>query len=196
VKAYYHARAREYDDWWLQRGLYEPRRDPAWQGERDRAFETIAALPLRRTLDVACGTGFVTRFLAGDVTGLDQSDEMIAVAEEQAPNASYVQGDALDVPFEEDSFDRVFTSHFYGHLEEGDREQFLAEARRLAPELVVFDAALHGGEPRVEWQERVLKDGSVWGIYKRFFTGRRLLDELGGGEVLFEGRWFVLVSSR
>ena len=195
MKAYYHARAREYDDWWLQRGLYEIRTNPAWQAERDEAFAAIAALPGKRTLDVACGTGFVTRFLGDDVLGLDQSDEMLAVASEQAPNATYAQGDALELPFEDGAFDRVFTSHFYGHLEEDDRDRFLAEARRVAPELVVFDAALHGGEPRFEWQERVLNDGSRWSVYKRFFTGEGLLAELDGGEVLFEGRWFVLVRA-
>ena len=195
MKAYYHARAREYDDWWLQRGLYEPRRDPAWQAERDQALAAIAALPSKRTLDVACGTGFVTRLLRGEVVGLDQSEEMLAAAGEQAPSATYAQGDALGLPFEDGSFERVFTSHFYGHLEDGERERFVAEARRVAPELVVFDAALHGGEPRFEWQERVLRDGSRWSVYKRFFTGEGLLDELGGGEVLFEGRWFVLVRA-
>ena len=195
MKAYYHARAREYDDWWLQRGLYEPRRDPAWQAERDQAFAAIGALPPKRTLDVACGTGFVTRHLRGEVVALDQSEEMIGLARRQAPAATHVQGEALDLPFEDDAFERVFTSHFYGHLEEDDRERFLAEARRVAPELVVFDAALHGGEPRFEWQERVLEDASRWEVYKRFFTGAGLLAELGGGEVLFEGRWFVLVRA-
>ena len=146
-------------------------------------------------MDVACGTGFVTRFLGDDVVGLDQSDEMLAVASEQAPNATYAQGDALELPFEDGAFERLFTSHFYGHLEEGDRERFIVEARRVAPELVVFDAALQDGEPRFEWQERLLKDGSRWEIYKRFFTGACLLEELGGGDVLFEGRWFVLVRA-
>jgi demethylmenaquinone methyltransferase/2-methoxy-6-polyprenyl-1,4-benzoquinol methylase len=195
VKAYYHARAREYDDWWLQRGLYEPRTDPAWQADRDQAFEAIRTLLPKPTLDVACGTGFVTRLLPGDVTGLDQSDAMLEVAAEQAPRATFVQGDGLDLPFEDGAFQRVFTSHFYGHLEEEARTRFLAEARRVAPELVVFDAALHGGEPRFEWQERVLNDGSRWAVYKRFFTGAALLGELGKGEVLHEGRWFVLVAA-
>lgn len=192
MKAYYHARAPEYDDWWLQRGLYEPRTDPAWQAERDRAFEAIRALTARRTLDVACGTGFVTRLLPGEVAGLDQSEAMVAIAREQASGATFVAGDALDLPFEDGAFERVFTSHFYGHLEEGDRERFLAEARRVASELVVFDAALHDGEPRFEWQERILTDGSSWTVYKRFFTGEGLLTELGGGRIVHEGRWFVL----
>lgn len=196
MKAYYHARAREYDDWWLQRGLYEERTDPDWQAERDGALAAVAALPPRRTLDVACGTGFVTRLLPGEVVGLDQSEAMVDVAGAQTPDGEFVVGDALELPFDDDSFERVFTSHFYGHLEEGDRERFLAEARRIAVELVVFDAALHGGEPRAERQERRLNDGSTWTVYKRFFTRDDLLRELGGGDVVFEGRWFLLVRSR
>jgi SAM-dependent methyltransferase len=195
VKAYYHARAREYDDWWLGRGLYAPKLQPGWTEERDLAFETVASLPPKRTLDVACGTGFVTRFLPGAVIGLDQSDAMLDVAREQAPNATYLQDDGLELPFEDGSFERVFTSHFYGHLEEDDRVRFLAEARRIASELVVFDAALHGGSERHEWQERVLNDGTRWTVYKRFFAGHSLLAELGGGSILHEGRWFVLVAA-
>lgn len=195
MRAYYDARAPEYDDWWLNRGLYAVRHVSGWEAERDRALAAVATLPPRRTLDVACGTGFVTHRLSGDVVGLDQSAAMLEVAREQAPAAAYVQGDALDLPFEDGSFERVFTSHFYGHLEEGDRERFLAEARRVAGELVVFDAALHDGAPRAEWQERILNDGSRWTVYKRFFTAERLLAELGGGSVLFEGRWFLLVRA-
>jgi ubiquinone/menaquinone biosynthesis C-methylase UbiE len=195
VKAYYEARAREYDDWWLQRGLYAVRAGPDWEAERDRALAAVAALPPKRTLDIACGTGFVTQRLSGEVVGVDQSPSMLEVARDQAPNATYVRADALDLPFEDASFERVFTSHFYGHVEEHDRGRFLAEARRVAPELVVFDAALRGGEPRAEWQERALTDGSRWTVYKRFFTPEGLLAELGGGTVLFAGRWFVLVAS-
>jgi len=195
VKAYYHARAREYDDWWLQRGLYARRIRPDWRAERDQVLAAVTALPPKRTPDVACGTGFVSRLLPGDVTGLDQSDAMLAVACEQAPGATYVQGDGLALPFADGAFERVFTSHFYGHLEEDARQRFLAEATRVAPELVVFDAALHEGESRAEWQERMLEDGSRWTVYKRFFTAEGLLAELGGGTVLHEGRWFVLVAA-
>ena len=195
MKAYYHARAREYDDWWLQQGLYALRARPDWPAERDAALAAVRALPAKRTLDVACGTGFVTRLLAGEVTGLDQSDAMLEIAAEQAPNATYVHADALELPFEDASFERVFTSHFYGHLEEGDRERFVTEARRVAPELVVFDAGLHDGEPRNEWQERVLTDGTRWPVYKRFFTAEGLLAELDGGSILHEGRWFVVVAA-
>lgn len=194
MKAYYHRRAPEYDDWWLGDGLYAPVPEK-WTEERDHLLETLEGLPPKRTLDVACGTGFVTLHLPGEVVGVDQSDSMVSVAANRVKTAKFVVGDALELPFEDGSFERVFTSHFYGHLEEADRLRFLAEARRIAPELVVVDAATQGGIERSEWQDRVLKDGSQWRVYKRFLSTSTLLSELGGGETIHSGRWFVAVRS-
>jgi hypothetical protein len=42
-------------------------------------------------------------------------------------------------------------------------------------------------------QERVLRNGSRWQVYKRYFDPDVLVREIGGGEVVFAGRWFVLV---
>jgi ubiquinone/menaquinone biosynthesis C-methylase UbiE len=195
VKAYYHARAREYDDWWLGRGLYADRDRPGWELDLDELIACIRALPPAKTLDVACGTGFLTRHLPGEVVGLDQSEAMIEVAREQAPNASFVVGDALDLPFADGSFERVFTSYFYCHLEEPERIRFLDEARRVADELVVVGSIRRDDVPAARWEERVLKDGSSWRVYKRFFEPASLAEELGGGDILHEGRWFVAVRA-
>jgi ubiquinone/menaquinone biosynthesis C-methylase UbiE len=195
LKTYYDRRAHEYDDWWLGRGLYAGRERPGWDEEVDVLVELIASLPPARTLDIACGTGFLTRHLRGDVVGLDQSERMLAVAREQVPAAEFVHGDALELQFGDGSFDRVFTSYFYCHLEEDDRKRFLAEARRVAPELVVIASVPGAGDPVERYEERVLKDGSRWTVFKRVFTGEQLAAELGGGEVLHEGRWFVVVRA-
>jgi ubiquinone/menaquinone biosynthesis C-methylase UbiE len=195
VKAYYEARAREYDDWWLGRGRFAERDRPGWDEELAALRQTLESLLPARTLDVACGTGFLTRHLPGDVVGLDQSGTMLDVAAEQAPEADLVPGDGTSLPFDDGSFDRIFTSHFYGHLEDEDRTAFLAEARRVAPELVIADASLAHSPVAEEYQERILNDGSRWEVYKRFFTGEGLASELGGGRVLHEGRWFVVVAS-
>ena len=194
VKAYYEARAREYDDWWLGRGLYEHRSRPRWDQARTELEGWIAALPPAHTLDVACGTGFMTRHLRGEVTGLDQSESMIAVASEQAPKAEFVVGDALDLPFPDGAFDRVFTSYFYCHLEEAERARFVAEARRVAQELVVVGTVIGAGEEAERWEERRLKDGSRWQVYKRVFVPAELADELGG-RVLHENAYFVMVAA-
>jgi demethylmenaquinone methyltransferase/2-methoxy-6-polyprenyl-1,4-benzoquinol methylase len=106
-----------------------------------------------------------------------------------------VQGDGLALPFVDASFDRVFTGHFYGHLEPADRERFLGEARRVASELVVVDASRVQSDVDEQMSQRVLDDGSTWEVYKRYFTGAGLAAELGGGEVLFEGEYFVVVRA-
>jgi demethylmenaquinone methyltransferase/2-methoxy-6-polyprenyl-1,4-benzoquinol methylase len=194
VKAYYDRRAPEYDDWWLGEGTYADRNRPGWDEELRVLEGVIAKLPPARTLDVACGTGFLTRHLRGDVVGLDASARMLEVARRQAPNARFVQGDAVDLPFDDGSFDRVFASYFYCHLEEPERERFLAEARRVARELVVVASVRGDGDAPVRWEERQLGDGSRWTVYKRVFTGAELAGELGG-EVVFEGRWFIVVRA-
>jgi ubiquinone/menaquinone biosynthesis C-methylase UbiE len=189
LKAYYEARAREYDDWWKWHVVEHP-------DEYALLVSTIESLEPAKTLDVACGTGFLTRHLQGDVTGIDQSATVLEIAAEQAPEATLVQGEGIALPFEDGSFDRLFTSHFYGHLEDPDRELFLDEARRVARELVVVDSsARHPGAQADGMQPRTLKDGSRWEVYKRYFTGHGLSAELGGGEVLLDGTYFVAVRA-
>ncbi len=195
MKAYYERRAREYDDWYLGRGRFAERRRPCWDEEVDELRRALEALAPARTLDVACGTGFLTRHLPGEVVGLDQSESMLEEARRQAPNATFATDDALELPFPDDSFERVFTGHFYGHLDEADRLRFLGEAGRVAAELVVVDSALRPDVKPEELQERLLDDGSRWKVYKRYFTPAGLADELGGGSTLLAGRWFVAVRS-
>jgi demethylmenaquinone methyltransferase/2-methoxy-6-polyprenyl-1,4-benzoquinol methylase len=195
VKTYYERRAAEYDDWWLGTGRFAGRQRPVWREETETLTRTLEALPPARTLDVACGTGFLTQHLRGEITGLDHSASMLELARAKVPEGRFVRGDALELPFADDSFERVLTSFFYGHLEEEDRDAFLREARRVADELVVVDSALHDGVEPVEWQERILNDGSRWQVYKRYFEPDSLAEELGGGRTLFAGRWFVAVQA-
>ena len=195
MKEYYDRRAREYDDWYLGRGKFAERVRPEWEAERDQLVQALEGLPPRRTLDVACGTGYLTRHLPGEVTGIDQSERMLVEAAKQAPEAALVHGDALQLPFDDGAFERVFTGHFYGHLEDDDRRRFLSEAARVASELVVVDSSRAAVDVDEEMQTRELDDGSRWEVYKRWFTGDGLARELGGGDVLLDGRWFVAVRS-
>jgi ubiquinone/menaquinone biosynthesis C-methylase UbiE len=127
------------------------------------------------------------------VAALDQSPRMVEVARARLPAARVVCGEAVPHPIADRAFDRVFTSHIYGPLQADERAAFLAEARRVAPELVVVDSARRPDKPAEDWQERVLEDGSRHGVYKRWFEADALADELGGGEILHAGDWFVAV---
>jgi demethylmenaquinone methyltransferase/2-methoxy-6-polyprenyl-1,4-benzoquinol methylase len=115
---------------------------------------------------------------------------MVALAQSRLPEGAAVVGDALRLPFADGAFDRVLTGHFYGHLGPDERAAFLVEARRVARELVVVDSAFRPGIEPEQWQERVLNDGSRHQVYKRYLSGADLGEELGG-QVIFEGRWFV-----
>lgn len=195
MREYYEARADEYDEWWLGKGMFAKPERLGWFEEVFGVASLLAGLPAGRALDVACGTGFLTRFLHGEVTGLDQSASMLRIARLRARHARFIQGDAFELPFQAASFERVVAGHFYGHLEGTDRLRFLSEARRVARELVVVDAALREGVAPAAWQDRVLSDGSRWQVYKRYFDPDQLVREIGGGEVLFSGRWFVAVRA-
>ncbi len=188
--AYYDRRAPEYDEWYAGEGLFAARDRPGWHDEVNRVVELTGCLESARTLDVACGTGFLTRHLRGQVVGIDQSTAMITIARSRLPGGLAIVGDALRLPVADRAFERVFTGHFYGHLPAAERQAFLAEARRIAGELIVIDSALRQGISPEQWQERILNDGSRHQVYKRYFTAGQLSAELGG-QPLLDGTWFA-----
>jgi len=194
MKEYYDRRAPEYDDWWLGHGLFADRERPGWESELAEVAAFLGSLAPVRTLDIACGTGFITRHLPGDVVGLDQSASMIEIARRRLPEAEFVVGDALALPFSDASFQRVHASFFYCHLEGPERLRFLDEARRVGHELIVFGSHAQPDEPLERWEERVLTDGSRWPVFKRVFEPEELAAELDG-QVLHVGHWFVVVRS-
>lgn len=187
---YYDKRAGEYDDWYEGRGRFAGRARPGWTQEVETLADFVRALPARPTLDVACGTGFLTRHLRGFVVCLDQSYSMVTLARQRVVGGVALVADALALPFAEDAFDRVLTGHFYGHLLVDERDAFLVEVRRVAAELVVIDSAIRPGIDAEQWQERILNDGSQHRVYKGFLDAEQLAREIGG-QVALEGRWFV-----
>ncbi len=192
--AYYDQRAAEYDEWYLGTGQFASRNRPGWDAEVDSLVRLVGGLPAARTLDVACGSGFLTRHLHGLVVGLDQSRAMVAIAQSRLPAGVAMTGDALDLPFADNSFDQILTGHFYGHLPTDERQAFLSEARRVAGELVVVDAALQPNLEPEQWQERVLNDGSRHQVFKRYFQAQQLAEEIGG-QVVQDGAWFVVART-
>src|SRR4051812_50222846 len=99
MRAYYEARAQEYDDWWLGTGLFTSRERPGWTQEVAALLDVVGSLPPARVLDVACGTGFLTRRLRGGGAAIDQSASMVRGASERMPHARVVQGEGGPPPF-------------------------------------------------------------------------------------------------
>ena len=79
-------------------------------GWRKRAARETALRPGGSALDVACGSGKLTAELAarardGRVVGLDFSPQMLEVARRDHPRIQFVEGDALNLPFDDAEFD-------------------------------------------------------------------------------------------
>jgi SAM-dependent methyltransferase len=87
------------------------------EGVAEALVQRAGAGPGQDLLDVATGTGNVAipAALAGaSVTGLDLTPELLQVARSRAADAGvevrFIEGDAEELPFEDDSFDRVTSS--------------------------------------------------------------------------------------
>jgi SAM-dependent methyltransferase len=86
-----------------------------------RLVDRAGVGPGMRVLDVACGAGNAAIPAAGAggaVTGLDLVPELLEAGREHATKAGveieWVEGDAEDLPFEDGSFERVFST--FGHM--------------------------------------------------------------------------------
>jgi demethylmenaquinone methyltransferase/2-methoxy-6-polyprenyl-1,4-benzoquinol methylase len=100
-----------------------------------RVVDLAAVTPGARALDLCCGTGDLALALArrgASVTGLDFSAPMLAVAarRRRGPNPEFRQGDALQIPFPDHSFDIVTMG--YGLRNLADWKAGLAEMKRVA----------------------------------------------------------------
>jgi len=113
VKETFNAIAGRYD---LMNSLMSLGMDKRW---RRLAVEKVRAKPGMHILDVCCGTGQLSMELGkvvgseGSVTGLDFSQKMLEVAEKsliQSSNSGhirFIQGNAMELPFPDNSFDGV-----------------------------------------------------------------------------------------
>ncbi len=106
--------------------------------------------PGARALDLCCGTGDISFALArrgAETTGLDFSAEMLSVAAQRQihlpspiSNLKFLQGDAQQLPFAENSFDIVTVGYGLRNLASWERglEEMLRVARPGA-RLIVLD---------------------------------------------------------
>lgn len=102
----------------------------------DPVLDAAGVATGQQVLDVACGTGVVARHAlarvgpSGRVTGLDAGPGMLAVAEQIEPDVRWVEGDAADLPFDDEEFDAVVSS--FGLMFFENREQAVREMLRCA----------------------------------------------------------------
>lgn len=90
---------------------------------------------LGKVLELGCGTGAYTSYLhkaAHEICATDYSDEMIEVARQkrgQLNNVIFTKANAMDLQFENESFDTIFMANLIHIID--DPDQLLKESRRV-----------------------------------------------------------------
>ena len=189
MESYYARRAPEYDRVYLK-----PERQPDL-----RAIEAWLP-PLfanASVLEVACGTGYWTRFIAAAadrIVGIDASAETLALARSRvsAAKATFAVGDAYRLPASLGRFGAAFAGFWFSHIAKARRREFLAGlAARLAPgaKVVLLDNRFVAGSstPIDEadadgntYQLRRLEDGSRHRVLKNFPSEAELRESIAG----------------
>jgi SAM-dependent methyltransferase len=87
---------------------YDAPGNPLVAAEQLAVWELLDGLPPGRALDAACGTGRHAGHLLDRghaVTGVDQSEDMLARAREKFPQGEWRRGDLARLPFDDATFD-------------------------------------------------------------------------------------------
>lgn len=123
-------------------GIYDPviratTREDTW---RTRLVEGLDVEAGQQVLDLACGTGTLAVMIAKrywdvGVAGIDADPEILQRARTKAKEAragvAFDEAFSTDLPYPDQSFDRVVSSLFFHHLTTRDKARTLAEVRRV-----------------------------------------------------------------
>lgn len=184
LKRYYAARAREYEHIYAK---------PERQADLRRIEGLLPSwLAGRHILEIACGTGYWTQFLARDarsIVAVDANPETLAIAAEKTLPDGRVHfriADAYALPDELGFFDGAFAGFWWSHVPVRARGSFLAalDARLEPGAKVVFLDNLyvegsstpvsHRDDQGNTYQRRRLENGSEHVVLKNFPTEAEL----------------------
>lgn len=182
---YYSKRAEEYDD------VYHRPDKTRLKEQRLLAEYITQTFKGKFVLELACGTGFWTKYLfkpAKKVLATDYSLNMLEIASSRLSknyNIIFLQADAYNPPISIPKFNGAMANFWFSHISKRKIKQFLATLHsRLARNSVVLMAddvyiEGRGGElVRKENEDtlkrRVLKSGEQFDVLKNYYTSGQL----------------------
>ena len=178
-RAYYQARAGEYDEWWYRQGRYalQPDEEQRWFADVASAEHALDAFaPAGDVLEYACGTGLWTRRLARHATSVlavDASPAVITLnqARNLGAHVRYHQADIFAWTPPRAAYDVVFFSYWLSHVPADLFAPFWAQvaaALRPGGRVFLIDSH-HTAELPGHVQQRTLNDGREFRVVKRFW---------------------------
>lgn len=214
LRAYYTARAPEYDDWYLRRGRYSHGviADAAWNAELDTATQWLDSLPIGgEIVELAAGTGWWSPLLAskGQLWLYDAVEPPLEKARERLVAhglAAHIH--VRDAWAEaERQVDALFCGFWLSHVPRHRLSEFLSICRRwLKPGgLFAFvdsrrdsdSSAKDHPTPEADLSVRRLDDGREFTIPKIYYEPPELEEALlaagfGSAKVETTSRFFLL----
>jgi ubiquinone/menaquinone biosynthesis C-methylase UbiE len=200
MQSYYAARASEYD-----RVYQKPERQSDLRHIERWVPSVLAGATV---LEVACGTGYWTQFIApaaAAVVALDSSPETLRIARARvaAPNTQFRTGDAYALTQFGRSFSAAFAGFWFSHVPLDRQHEFLLglnSALEPGARVVLLDNLFVAGSSSAvteqdahgnTYQSRSLSDGSIHRILKNFPTEAHLraLAEAGLGRSAVYRQW-------
>lgn len=145
VQTHFSDRAGQYD------------RSSRWCTDAALAAATVAAVapqPSQRLLDVACGTGLVSRHFKGkvaEVVGLDLTPAMFAQAKPHVDKL--VEGDATRMPFANAEFDAVVCRQGIQFMNDGAAADEMVRVTKPGGRIVLVHLCAYGPEDKAEYFE-------------------------------------------
>jgi len=177
LQTYYAARASEYDEVYAK-----PERQIDLRAMQGWLPPILAG---RRVLEIACGTGYWTRFLAPvaqSIVAIDAVEQTLQIARARVPDerVTFARADAYRLPDRLGSFNSAFAGFWLSHVPRARQREFFGQLhQRLQPgsrvvlldNLYCDDSSTPIAEQDEEgntYQLRKLKDGSVHRVLKNF----------------------------
>jgi ubiquinone/menaquinone biosynthesis C-methylase UbiE len=177
VQSYYAARAPEYDAVYLK-----PERQADLRSMQHWVSRAFAGASV---LEIACGTGYWTQFIAQvavRVAALDSTVETIEIARSTVPDGKveFVVGDAYALPAPAGTFNAAFAGFWFSHVPIGRRREFLlglnAVLQPNAKVVLLDNRFVPGSSSAISeqdavgntYQNRRVRDGRSYRILKNF----------------------------
>lgn len=167
------------DDWWI---------------EETEAFAALLR-PGSRVLDAGCGGGTKTKYLTEKgflVTGVDFSENLLAIAKREVPDARFQLLDLREIERLEEKFDGIFMQAVLLHFSKDEAANILQKiVSRLNPGGILYVSVKEKREGQTA-DEEVVKENDYGYEYERFFSYYSLREvqeyfEKNGLEILSSG---------